>query len=407
MTDMPQRHAIFATMLFACGAMVLQRGVYLYTAEVHAFSAPQNLAVSVLYGLAYIFGAAAFAPWLGRRYLASRMAGIAVALGAAGLLMNAVGHLASMAVVAMLMGGLIGAAWPLLNGMILADRSPRDYRVMIGRFNLSWAVGVPICMVGCGWLLHYEPKLLPVFACLVLVGVALVLTVGAYQFVSSSKKSINEQVRSLGEIQDRAIPQAVIFTGRWGMVICYSLMFTLIPVQPAIFGELGYTPSQAAYFSITFDIARLLTFCAMIATPVWIGSFTGLSLAMLVAPIAMGLSVAGENLTLVLLGHVGLGAAAGYLYYAPLMHGLAENRSAVASTGKHEAVRGASLIAGPLLGMWGASTTASEGLRGLVWTVVMPAAVLMVALIICGGLAGTRKKEYCGERRKTDAANSL
>lgn len=387
---MPQLHAMLATMLFACGAMVLQRGVYLYTAEVHAFSAVQNLAVSVLYGVAYIFGAAALAPRLGRRRRGPRMALLAATLGGVGLLMNVAGQLAPMGVVALLMGVSIGAAWPLLNGMLLAGQPPACHRVMLGRFNLSWAVGVPLCMLGSGWLLHHVPRALPVFACFVLLCVAVVLMAGLRRRALTTGPTPTRQAPADNAASARAVSPAVLRTGRWGMVVCYSLMFTLIPVQPAIFGELGYTPSQAAYFSITFDLARLAAFGVMIATPVWQGSFLGLAMAMLAAPLAMGLCVAGNTLPWVLVGHVGLGAAAGYLYYAPLMHGLSKHREAVSSTGKHEAARGLSLIIGPLLGVIGAGAGSSGGIDGLLWSVVLPATALMLILIL-GGLA-------CGSR---------
>jgi hypothetical protein len=405
---MPQLHAMIATMLFACGAMVLQRGIYLYTAEVHAFTAAQNLAVSVLYGVSYIVGAAAFAPRLGRRRLVPRMAGLAVALGLVGLLMNASGHLAAMGLVTLLMGGLIGSAWPLLNGMILADQPLAKRRVMIGRFNVSWAVGVPLCMLGSGWLLHHWPRALPVFACLMLACVALVLTIGRSRPAREQRAQPEDaslEADAASPVLMPVLSPALIWTGRWGMVVCYSLIFTLIPVQPAIFGELGYTPSQAAYWTITFDIARLSAFCVMIVTPVWQGSFTGLAVAMLSAPLAMGLCLAGGTLPWVLLGHVGLGAAAGYLYYAPLVHGMTAGRSAVSSTGKHEAVRGVSLVLGPMLGLLGASVSRDAGLATLIWTVVLPAALLMLTLIVGGLLAGGSANKSLATRWATKVRN--
>jgi len=340
---------LWLSFIESLGTILIERAIYFFSHERLGYSEAQNLGLALVFGVTYTLGAAlshGAARRLGdRRALAATL----LALFALHLLMV----LAPAGVVLSLAFGAVGffegAKWPIVESYVGAGLSPHQQLGAVGRFNVSWALAVPIAIAASGPLIAsgWPASLFALAALANLVALALLPRLpAAAPHLEPSHPSRQDE----GKL---ARYRELLASSRWTMLSGYALMFLLAPLLPVVFQRLGRPVVEATFWASCMDAVRVCTFAALAALPGWHGRTGPLWLAALGLPLGFLAVIAGPTLAVVLAGEIVFGVLAGVTYYAALYYAMVVKNAAVDAGGGHEGLIGMGLAIGPAVGLLG------------------------------------------------------
>lgn len=333
------------TFIESFATVLVERGVYFYAHDRLQFGDAANLWLALGIGLFYVFGALsshALALRLGEKRL---------------LLLLLVGHLACHILLAvfpqlmpflavnLLLAGLTGAKWPLVESYVNAGLDPRQTSRAVGQFNLGWSLAVPFSMAAVGPLIAWLPASL--------FGAAAVVNIVSIALVSSLESRPAHLAHDHPERLDDAVLtryRRLLWSTRVSLIASYTLLFLVTPLMPRIFDDLGWRVWAPALASLV-EIVRAAAFVAMFRRTRWHSRTLPVLLAALGLPLGAALILTGANLPVVLAGEVIFGAAAGVAYYAALYYAMVVTSASVESGGAHESLIGGGFAFGPALGL--------------------------------------------------------
>lgn len=336
------------TFLESVGTVLIQRGLYFYTHERLAFGEGRNLVLALLYGVLYVAGA------LGSHAVALRLGERRVLFGCLwGLLTLHAGLTYSagptaLTVAFVLLGLLHGIKWPVVESFYSAGHTPARLHRALCRFNVCWALAVPVGVAGSGLLISARPELL--FAAAALLNVAALLLT----------RSLPGRPRHLTEEHhERPRPDVLrryvflLGAARWALLLGYTLMFLVAPLMPGIFSDLGLEVRGATLAASALDGVRVLSFAALGAFSAWHGRWLPLAVALPLLPAGFALMILGDELWIVIAGELLFGLSAGVSYTTSLYYALVVRNAAVEAGGAHESLIGLGFVLGPLAGLGG------------------------------------------------------
>ncbi|HET7539882.1 MAG TPA: MFS transporter [Polyangiaceae bacterium] len=343
---------------------LLQRGGYFYTHQVLGFSQAQNLWLALMAGVIYIIGASTSHPLSERLGERRSLLGILAALVFVHL------ALAFVPSAAMLVGGLAlfaflqGALWPIFESYMSAGETPRNLGRVLSRYNVTWALSVPLALALSGYIIASgAPRLLFVTAA------------ALFALVALACRAFPRQPAHLepdhAERPDAALLtyyRALLRAARVAMLLSYALQYVLAPLMPDIMRGVGLDTASAARAASLLDVARLGCFVALFAFSGWHGRQLPIVLAIAALPLGFALVLFGESIALVVVGEILFGAAAGLLYTAALYYAQVVQNASVDAGGAHEALIGLGYALGPLAGLIGTALAhgAAPGSAGYV-----------------------------------------
>lgn len=343
--------------LESLGTILLQRGLYFYTHDRLAFSETGNLALALFFGVTYVVGALISHPLVTR---IGEKSGVMASLVGLLVLHTTLWLHPSVRFISVAFGivaVLQGMKWPIIESYVSAGQIPAKILTNLGRFNVSWASAVPVALAITGPLVgSSHPELLFALAAainVIAIGIALPWPARPVHLADDHpERPAAGQVERLG---------ALLVASRWLMLASYALLFLLAPLMPGIFARLGFSVSIAGVSSSAMDVVRLGTFAVLGAYPGWHGRAGPIALAMLGLPIGFVLVLFGASPSLVFVGQLVFGAAAGVVYYASLYYALVVKNASVDAGGAHEGLIGLGFAIGPLLGLAGHRISESLG----------------------------------------------
>jgi hypothetical protein len=337
------------TFVESIGTVLLERGLYFFTHERLQFSERQNLLIAFLFGVVYVIGA------LGSHRTAARFGEKRVLIGAlVGLLvLHSLLVLAPSAIAItssfVAIGLLQGLKWPIVESFFGAGLTPRELVRSLGRFNVCWAVAVPIGVAGSGPLIGSgRPELF--------FGAAALLNVLALGF---SRKLPQSPLHLELDHPERPDPAelarygALLVSARFTLLLSYTLMFLLAPLMPALFSALGLGVRSATLAASALDVVRVVCFGLLGAFIGWRSRWSPLVWSNLCLLGGFTLILWGSELGLVLAGELLFGLGAGIAYTAALYYALVVKNAAVDAGGAHEGLIGVGFALGPLCGLAG------------------------------------------------------
>jgi MFS family permease len=368
-----RRRVLVLSFIESVGTILIERAIYFFSHERLGYTPGQNLALALVFGLTYTAGAAlshGAAQRLGDR--AALVWTIVALLGLHVLMALAPGG-TLLAVAFAAVGLFEGAKWPIIESYVGAGLEPREQLGAVGRFNVSWAIAVPLSLAVSGPLIASGiPALLFVLAALTNVA-ALALEAslpGAAPHLASTHPS---RLVS-GELERYT---ALLGSSRWTMLSSYALMFLLAPLLPEVFQRLGRPVTEATFWASCMDSVRVLTFAALAALTGWHGRVWPLVACAIGLPLGFVSIVSGPSLGVVLAGEVVFGVLAGVTYYAALYYAMVVKNAAVDAGGGHEGLIGIGLALGPAVGLVGSAF--SRGENNPVTAILIAAAPLVFA----------------------------
>lgn len=331
----------FSTILF-------ERGSYFFTNERLGFTDNMNLCLALAFGVAYVAGALLSHP-VTQRVGERRLLITAVSLQ---LLTNAVmaawPSTATIYIGGTLSGLLCGQKWPVVESYVTAGHTPRKTVRILGLFNISWALAVPLALVASGPLI-----VLRSWSLFALAATCNLAALGLVCFLPARPLHLphDHPERPSSDLLKRLI--GLMRSGRFLMLAAYSCMWILAALLPGIFESLGQKTAEATGLSAVLDVARLAMFAAMFAWAGWHGRTYPLAVAMPILGGGFCLAASGLSVPLVVVGEVLFGMGVGIIYFSALYYAIVVENASVAAGGGHEGLIGSGFALGPLAGLVG------------------------------------------------------
>lgn len=353
------RRLLLVTFIESVSTTMVERGVYFFTHDKLAFSDGQNLWVALAFGAAYVVGALSshrMVRWAGseKRLLLAAVAGqLAIHAGMAVGAMNAV----AVVIGSTLVGAANGVKWPLMESFVSAGHSGRAAVVVVGRYNLSWAIAVPLGLVAAGPLIASAPP-----AALFVAAAALnVAAIGMLWPVPSQPPHLPDDHPDRPNPRAIARYSALLPASRWLMLSSYAFMWILAALLPQILASLGRPTSESTAVSGLLDVMRLATFILLQFWHGWHDRIWPLVAAMVILPGAFAAIMFGNSLAVVIAGEMVFGVGAGIVYYASLYYAMVVKNASVDAGGAHEGLIGGGFALGPAAALVGLALAPSVG----------------------------------------------
>jgi MFS family permease len=355
--------------------ILLERAIYFYSHERLGYSRAQNLGLALVFGVTYASGAAASHP-LARR-LGDRRALIASVLvllllhlliaAAPGGVLLPIGFAA--------VGFFEGTKWPVVESYVGAGLEPGQQVGAVGRFNVTWALAVPLALAASGPLIASgEPTLLFLSA-----AVANVLALGLCATLPAAAPHLESTHPGSSGGAESARYGALLVASRWTMLSSYTLMFLLAPLLPEVFQRLGRPVAEATLWASSMDAVRVLTFATLALVSGWRGRIAPLLVGALGMPAGFAIIMSGYSLGVVILGEVVFGVFVGVIYHLALYYALVVKNAGVDAGGGHEGLIGLGLALGPAVGLLG-EYLAGEGSSPLAFVLLAAAPLVFSSM---------------------------
>lgn len=363
---------LIITFLESFGTILLERGAYFYTHAVLGFSELGNLALALSFGIAYALGAVLShraARWGERRVLVASLGGLLLAH----TLLIVWPTYPVLLVAYPVIGLLHGVKWPLIESYVTAGHTPDETMSVLGRFNVTWALAVPLSVAGSGVFIGSASPQRLFTAAAILNVIALLLCLAIARAPAHLAQDHPER---LGRTQLEHYAR-LLTTSRWVLVASYSLLFLVAPLLPSVFARLHMPTESATAAASLLDIVRVSAFAVFGRYLFWRGRFSPLFASVIALPLGFAFIAFGDHLSLVLLGEVLFGAASGLTYSAALYYAIVVGNASVEAGGAHEALIGLGLALGPFAGIVGHALIAV----GLHYAVAMSLGVAPIVLV--------------------------
>jgi len=352
-----QGRLILMTFTEAFSTTLVGRGVFFYTVWALEFSDAANLWLAALYGATYV--AAALVSHFPAKVLSEKAVMVLTAL------VQLICHLVLawrfepviLFVAFSVLGAMSGFRWPVVESYISAGQTPKETSRILGRFNLSWAIGVPLGLAVTGpirALLGTHVFFVPALVNFT----SLVLTI---PLPTRPSHLPHDHPERPGRLEITKL-SALLTSSRWLLLTSYAAAWALSALMPTIFDAMGYKQAAPALAAI-LDVVRLLTFILLIYWPGWHGRASVLVLSILAMPTGFFMVLFAGGLTAAVLGQVMFGLSCGIVYYAAIYYAMVVSNASVNAGGKHEGLIGLGFVIGPGAGLVGIAMAGVLGSR--------------------------------------------
>jgi MFS family permease len=370
-----RRRVLLLSFIESFATILLERAIYFYSHERLGYSRAQNLGLALVFGVTYAAGAAtshALARRLGDRralvvsVIALLLLHVAMTAAPGGLLLP-IGFAA--------VGFFEGTKWPVIESYVGAGLEPGQQLGAVGRFNVSWALAVPLALAASGPLIASgKPALLFLSAAVANLG-----ALGLCATLPSAAPHLESTHPALLGGAESARYGALLVASRWTMLSSYTLMFLLAPLLPEVFQRLGRPVAEATLWASSMDAVRVLTFGSLALLSGWRGRIAPLLLGAIGMPAGFVIIMSGRSLGVVIAGEVLFGVLVGVTYHLALYYALVVKNAAVDAGGGHEGLIGLGLALGPAVGLLG-DYLAGEGASPLAFILLAAAPLVFSSM---------------------------
>lgn len=349
---------LLITFIGSFAVICIERGEYFYTADVLGFGDVANLWLALLFGATYVAGSLlshGASARLGEKSLLLRVVMAQIVVHAA---MGARPSAAIMFSGSAIAGLLYGLQWPVIESYVGAGQTAAGTRRVIGLFNLSWAVAIPVTLAVAGPIIHTWPRglfFLPAALNAAMLG--LLLPAGG------RPEHVPDDHPARPPADELARLRRLLLGHRWLMLVGYASMFILAPLLPRILEDLGFAVQRATALSGLLDLMRVTAFAVLFLYRGWHGARWLVVGSAAALPAGFFMVLFGQRIGMVLGGEVLFGLAMGGVYYGALHYALVVRNAAVGAGGAHEGLIGGGFALGPAIGLLGIALAPALGGR--------------------------------------------
>jgi predicted MFS family arabinose efflux permease len=328
-----------------------------FTYRDFSFTDRDNLLLNALHGGVYVVSS-----WLGGKFIQRVGCFKALKLGFAGM---AVG-LALGLFIQGVAGVLIGLAswtiplcliWPSLETLVTEGEDFAGTARYVGIYNVVWSAAnaVAFCMGGWMWQTLGVRGLYGIPLALMFAQLVLTLWLEAEakrQPVREAKPRDEQPHQPEAKAYQQKVPPRRFLQMAWlANPFAYVAMNTVSAVIPHLADRFQLTASQTGLFCSLWFYARFASFVALWQWTGWHYRFRWLVMAFIALIASFALMLLARELWIVVVAQLALGASVGLMYYSSLFYSMdAGGDSKGEHGGFHEAMIGAGICGGPLIG---------------------------------------------------------
>ena len=378
-----KRRLLLTVFTTSFAGTLLQRGAYFYTHQVLGFSPAQNLWLALLIGVTYVGGASASHPLSARFGERRTLLSVLFALVSVHLLITSISVAPLLVVALATVGFLQGSMWPIFESYMSAGETPRTLARILSRYNMTWALSVPLSLALAGVIIASGAPRLLFIAAATLFGVV-ALSCRAFPRTPVHLEADHVERPNAAVLNSY---RPLLTASRLAMLLSYALMYVLAPLMPEIMKGVGLNTASAARAASLLDVARFGCFVILFVFAGWHGRKLPILAAIAALPVGFALVLLGPSLATVIAGEVLFGAAAGLLYTSALYYAQVVQNASVDAGGAHEALIGLGYALGPGAGLIGTVLAHGAGPGSVDYTQGMSIATLpLVAVCSCAAL---------------------
>ena len=367
--------------------------IFFLTHKHFAFSGCDNLLLTALHGGVYVISS-----WLGGKFIQRVGCFKALKLGYAGM---AIG-LALGLVIPGVTGILIALAawtvplcliWPSIETLVTEGEDFAGTARYVGIYNVVWSAAnaVAFCMGGWMWETFGQRGLYGIPLALMLAQLALTVWLQHHaqsQPARESKPRTEEPHHPEAAAFRAKVPPRRFLQMAWlANPFAYVAMNTVSAVIPQLADRFHLTATQSGLFCSLWFYARFASFIALWQWTGWHYRFRWLVMAFIALIASFATMLLARELWLVVVAQLALGGAVGLMYFSSLFYSMDAGGDAKGEHGGfHEAMIGAGICGGPLIGATALSYAPNTPNAGVY-------AVTALLVVGCGALIWLRLRK--------------
>jgi predicted MFS family arabinose efflux permease len=337
--------------------LLVQRGVFFFAHERLKFDDVQNLWLGAAAGVCYVIGALSghrVTRLFAEKHTLLSLFALQILCC---LIMAMLNESAAVVTVGTaLIFAFNGMKWAIIESFLTAGQTLERTARIVGMFNVSWSLAVPVGVAAAGPLITWGDSAL-FLAGLPLSVISMLLILPLEQRPQHLPEDHAQRPR-----QQIERFRSLLTSARWSLLHSYCLMFLLAPLLPEIFQQrLGFSVRWAPAMTSLMDIARFAAFVFMTQTTFWHGRAGIPVLVALLMPSTFFLVLLGGSVPVVVGGAIVFGFTMGLGYNAALYYAMVVSNGSVDGGGGHESMVGMGFAGGPLSGLLGKACAALTG----------------------------------------------
>ena len=326
-----------------------------YLRDQFGFGNRENLWVSAVYGLIYIFSA-----WQCGRFAQRRGALTSLKVGFSGLmtLMLIGGFLRSAPGVICILAAysvMLLFTWPALEALVSENETKSGVQHMVGVYNCTWSAAAAVAYFTGGPLYDRMGR-----------GAIFWIPAGSFlvqlillHWLSRRRRAVLPAAPDFGDPppidatepgRQKANRSGFLKMAWLANPFAYVAMNTLLAVMPGIARKLDLSATQVGLYCSIWFFARFAAFAFLWKWTGWHYRFRWLFSAFLALIISFAFLLLARQLWIFALAQVFFGLSAGLIYYSSLFYSMDLGDASAAHGGLHEAAIGAGICAGPAVG---------------------------------------------------------
>jgi predicted MFS family arabinose efflux permease len=363
------------TALSTLGSAYYFNYLFFFLHDQFGFGNQQNLWVSALHGLIYVFSA-----WQGGRFAERRGNHLSLRVGFGSLTACMVAAALSDGVRAQILIVAIYSVvllfiWPALEALTIAEQPPERVPHMVGIYNCTWSGAMAVSYFTGGTLYDTFGHVAVFWIPAALFGAQFAF---ALRFLPARTAATTPSVRgrapddrvpdsrpeTVGPV-DRAGPDAGVRSAApappvhprtflrlaWiANPFSYVAVYTLLAVMPGLAGRLGLSPTEIGIYGSIWFFGRLAAFVTLWQWTGWHYRFRWLTAAYVLLSVSFVAVVSAPALWVFVAGEIVFGLSTGLIYYSSLFYSMDVGDAKAEHGGLHEAAIGAGIFAGPAIG---------------------------------------------------------
>ena len=363
--------------------------LFFFLRDQFGFGNKENLCVSALHGLVYIFAAVQCGKFAERRGNI-----ISLKLGFACLTISMVigAFLQGTTALFVLVAGyttVLLFTWPALESLVSERESRPGVQQMVGIYNCTWAGAAALAYFTGGKLYDVFGRGAIFWLPAGIFAVQFIFTLWLEKQVPLPQPSATLSPSDAEEDGERGAPhtpetaalhqpvspKAFLNMAWLASPFAYIAINTLLAVMPGIAGKLGLSPTRVGLFCSIWFFGRFIAFAVFWKWAGWHYRFRWLLGAFLLLIGSFMAILLAHELWIVIVAQVFFGFATGLIYYSSLFYSMDVGEASSEHSGWHEAFIGMGIFAGPAVGAL-ALQLAPENPNAGTWAVT--------ALLVCG-----------------------
>ena len=355
-------------------------GLVFFMRDIHQASALAVGWVSGIWALTYVFGCLVVRPWISHILPRYQLVMSAVLFALLSLAIQIAPSVTWLLIIQGVLGIALSFFWPPIMAWLSTGSEGADLGRTVSKFNVSWCTGMVTSPFVCGWLAQTSTRL-PLFVGAGMALMTAALIAGAAAALPGARH--HDRIASLNEDAevpvDRSTPlRFPAWVGLFALYFGLGILSSLFPLIAR--SDLLMSESLIGFFLLIRAALNGVAFAHMGRVSYWHFRLAPMVVAQLLAAATFVLLTLTTSSLAIGVLFMMYGFIAGVGYTQSLFHGVSGSLDRSRRAAIHEALIGAGLFTGPVIGGVVYEHSSMRGVYLLSAALFVAAALTQVAL---------------------------